>query len=325
MKKDFKKAGYWLAILVFFLGIAALLISSIVNYFAYDEIVVITGQIVSFIAFILLMVICVFAKKDYNYVCTKFADYILGNRRKEAEHQATEAEHLKQIQNMKSAADHEREDAIAAAFEQGRNEGAHAALQSVANRPQQNPQSISQPAPQIQPPVMPQPQPRSAPTYMQPIMPNDEILYNEYGEPVMIRRRVRKTREHYDGDVLYDRYGNPVARRAQNLWEIGGQKIQVSNQPDPPAEIPQTQQSSQAQPMTPPKQAPQSQPTVQPQQTSQVQPTAQPQQDSQPQPIVQPQQAPQVQQSPQTQQALQPQQVFQRQAPADTSEPFRYF
>lgn len=230
MRKDFKRAGYLLTILFFFFGIAALVISSIVNYFAYDEIVVVTGQIVSFVAFIVLMVMCVLAKNDYNYVCTKFADYIIDNRKKEAEHQANEAEHIKQIQNMKSAAEHEREDAVAAALEKGRSEGARAALQSQQNAA---PQPTTA-APQTRQPVMPQPRPM--PTYMQPITPTDEILYNEYGEPVMIRRRVRKNREHYEGDVLYDRFGNPVARRAQNIWEIGGQQIQVANQPEAPAE-----------------------------------------------------------------------------------------
>lgn len=316
MRKDFKKASFLFAIIVFFFGISALVISSVVNYFSYSDVIVILGEFISFVALILLMAICIFAKSDYNYVCTKFADYILDNRKKEAEHQLNEAQHLKQIQTMKSAAAHEREDAVAAALEQGRNEGAHAALQAIGSRPTppQDDRQPSAPAPQPQQPQQPQQsQPRQMPSYMQPIMPNDEILYNEYGEPVMIRRRVRRNREHYSGDVLYDRFGNPVARRTQNIWEIGGQKIQVTNQPEasaepsiPPQTAPQVQAQQQTVVSPPP-------PTAAVQQTQPAHQTA-----SQPS-------APTVQPPTTAQQSEQPLSFSRRTENTENSEPFRYF
>lgn len=238
MRKDFKKAGYFLAVLIFFFGICALVISSIASYFLYSKFVVIIGQSVAFIALIALIVICIFAKNNYNYVCTMFADYIIDNRKKEAKYQENEAEHIKQIENIKSAAKNELDNAVAAALEQGRNEGAHAALQAVGSKkpipPNIDNTSKSSSMPQIEAaqPVMPQPQPRPMPTYAQPVTPNDEILYNQYGEPVMIRRRVRKNPEHYDADMLYDRFGNPVERCAQNIWEISGQHIKLQSSYD---------------------------------------------------------------------------------------------
>ena len=248
MRKDFKRAGYLLAILIFFLGISALVISSVINYFSYSRSVVVIGQFVTLIAFIALLVICILAKNNYNYVCTRFADYIIDSRKKEAEYQENEAEHIKQIKSIKSAAESERKSAVEAALERGRNEGAHAAMQAMGDTPtnsqnlqvnQDNQNRRGSTRSVIA-------KPRPIPAYMQPIAPNDEILYNQYGEPVMIRRRVRKNREHYDGEILYDRLGNPVARRTQSVWEIDGQQIQVSPRCDPPADTdaqPQVQSS----------------------------------------------------------------------------------
>ncbi len=56
---------------------------------------------------------------------------------------------------------------------------------------------------------------------------NEEVLYNEYGEPVMIRRRVRKTPSSPDGEMLYDSQGNPVIRRNQGLWEPMEQRHEI--------------------------------------------------------------------------------------------------
>lgn len=246
MRKDFKKAGYLLTVFVFLLGIGALVVSSVANYFSYNDSVVVIGELISFVALIVLVAMCVFAKSNYNYVCTRFADYIIASREKQTQFQENEAEHIKQIETMRSAAQKERETAVAAALEQGRNEGAHAALDAAGSVPQSaSAQSTSAQGATVQPqqaypaqsirqgqPVMPQPRPMGA--YMQPITPNDEILYNEYGEPVMIRRRVRRTRETAGSELLYDRYGNPVTRNATNPWETGtSQPVASQTSPAP--------------------------------------------------------------------------------------------
>lgn len=205
MKNDFKKAGYFAAVVIFIIGVMALVVSTAANYFAYDDTVVLVGELVSLLALMGLLIICVTSKGNYNRACVKFAEYILSNRKKEAEQKSIEAERLKEIQNMKSAAAQERENAVSAALEQGRSEGAQAAAahfaQQQVNAPSANTyQSVYQP-------------------YAQNIAPNEEVLYNEYGEPVMIRRRVRRQRQQ-SGDVLYDRYGTPILRRAEPVTEI---------------------------------------------------------------------------------------------------------
>ena len=143
MRKDFKRAGYLLTVLIFLLGIGALVISSVANYFSYNDSVVVIGEFISFVALIMLVVMCVLAKSNYNYVCTKFADYIISSRQKETQFQENEAEHLKQIETMRSAAQRERDTAVAAALEQGRNEGAHAALDAVGSAPRRGTKSFT--------------------------------------------------------------------------------------------------------------------------------------------------------------------------------------
>ena len=91
--------------------------------------------------------------------------------------------------------------------------------------PMQQPAPIQQRMPvqqPMQPPVQqrtPAPQ-RNFPAQREPAeRSSEEVLYNEYGEPVMMRRRVRKTPSSPDGEMLYDSNGNPVIRRNQGLWE----------------------------------------------------------------------------------------------------------
>lgn len=222
MRKDFKRAGYFLTTLFFLLGLAALIIGSGLKFFSFDKDVVIIARIVSLIAMLILGFTCFSAKRSYNYVCTKFADYIISSRKKEAEHQEDDAQRVREIQEMRAAAERDRENAVAAALEQGRTEGASAAAASApapSYAPPVNygasvptaPTAPSAPAVSAQRPAYPQP---AASGYMQPITPGDEVLYNEYGEPVMIRRRVRRA-SAAAAEVLYDRYGNPVPRPAQ--------------------------------------------------------------------------------------------------------------
>ena len=58
MRKDFKRAGYLLTVLIFLLGIGALVISSVANYFSYNDSVVVIGEFISFVALIMLVVMC---------------------------------------------------------------------------------------------------------------------------------------------------------------------------------------------------------------------------------------------------------------------------
>ena len=218
MRKDFKKAGYFLTILIFLLGMGALVISTAATFFDYNKTVVMVGQGVSLLALIMLVFTGISAKRSYNYVCTKFADYIIGSRQKEAEQQQDAAQRVKEIQAMKAAAERERKNAVAAALEQGRTEGMQSALQNTA---EYAPAASAAPAEYAaapaaqaspsfaapQPRMMPQPSyaaPQPANGYqVEAIMPNDEVLYNEYGEPVMIRRRVRRRREPYVPNAYY--------------------------------------------------------------------------------------------------------------------------
>lgn len=231
MKKDFKRAGYLLTVLIFLLGIGALVVSAAAHYFSYSDSVVIIGEFVTFVALIVLVMMCIFAKSNYNYVCTRFADYIIESREKESQFQENEAQHLKQIETMRTSAQRERDTAVAAALEQGRREGAVSAPQTAdsneadayaaPSQPVSIPSAaVSQPvAPSATPPVYSAAAPRTAAQrpvggYVMPLTLGDEILYNEYGEPVMIRRRVRRVREAV-GDMYYDRGGNSVARTAE--------------------------------------------------------------------------------------------------------------
>ena len=239
MNNDFKKSSYWLTIIFFLIGIAALVCVSAAKYFQFDELVVTVGQIVSLLAFFVMFINCIYSKSKYNSACIRFADYILTNRKKEAERRAADVERMKEMQNIRAAAEHNREKAVAAALQQGRTEGARAASDMPTERPQlpypqampqppamQQPIPVQQPVP-MQPPVMPPPaqqrtpEPqRNLPVRREPeAQPNEEVLYNEYGEPVMMRRRVRKTPSSPDGEMLYDSNGNPVIRRNQGLWE----------------------------------------------------------------------------------------------------------
>lgn len=205
MKNDFKKAGYFVTVVIFITGVLAIIASTVLSCFAYNDTVVMIGEFVSLFALMGLLIISVTSKSNYNKACVKFAEYILNNRKKEAENKNVEVERLKEIQNMKSAAEQERENAVAAALEQGRSEGAQAVAAHMAQQQAAIPtadayQFLYQP-------------------YVQNIAPNEEVLYNEYGEPVMIRRRVRRRRVQ-SGDVLYDRYGTPVLCRAEPAAEV---------------------------------------------------------------------------------------------------------
>lgn len=190
MNNDFKKAGYFAAFAIFIIGALALVASVAANYFAYDETVVAAGQFVSLLALLGLLIVCVSSKRNYNKACVKFAEYILSNRKKDAERKAKDAERAKEIQNMQAAAVQERESAVAAALEQGRSEGAAQTARAM--------QASGQSA------------------YIQQVSPADEILYNEYGEPVLIRRRVRKQRPVSGEAVLYDKFGKPVAQQIKH-------------------------------------------------------------------------------------------------------------
>ena len=198
---------------------------SVASYFSFDEVVVMMGEMIALIAFLGLLIMCVSAKSTYNQVCTRFAEYIVNNRKKDSGKRTNDAERIKEIQNMKAAAAQEKERAVAAALEQGRSEGAKAALEGQYS-PAQTYQAVS---PAEQPPAA-QPQaaqpqavqPQAVPIYSQPpvMQPStEEMLYNEYGEPVMVRRRVRRAQVPAEGEILYDSMGNPVVRRNQGLWE----------------------------------------------------------------------------------------------------------
>ena len=224
MNKEFKKATYMSVIVIFIMGVIALVAVSVASYFSFDEVVVIMGEIVALLAFLGLLVMCVSAKSTYNEVCTRFADYIVNNRKKEADKRTNDADRIKEIQNMKAAAAQEKERAVAAALEQGRSEGAKAALEGQYTSAQlyQTAQASPQEA-QTAPQMQQQPsQTQVPPVYGQmPVMPSpaEEMLYNEYGEPVMVRRRVRRAQVPAEGEMLYDGMGNPVMRRNQGLWE----------------------------------------------------------------------------------------------------------
>ena len=240
MNNDFKKSSYILTILFFLIGIAALVCVSASKYFQFDELVVTVAQIVSLLAFFVMFINSVYAKSKYNSACIRFADYILTNRRKEAERKTLDAERMKEMQNIREAAEHERVKAVEAALQQKRSEEAQTAARPQT--PYQQPVPMLQTVPMPQPiPMqqrMPMPQPIPAPQSVQQrvpapqpmpqavpvqreadLRPNEEMLYNEYGEPVMMRRRVRKTPSSPDGELLYDSNGNPVIRRNQGLWE----------------------------------------------------------------------------------------------------------
>ena len=96
--------------------------------------------------------------------------------------------------------------------------------------PQRMPVQQSAPAPVQQPAAVQQRKaepPRNIPVQREVEPPNEEMLYNEYGEPVMMRRRVRKTSSSPDGEMLYDSYGNPVIRRNPGLWEPLEQRHEI--------------------------------------------------------------------------------------------------
>ena len=200
MNNDFKKAGYFSAIAIFIIGIAALVISTAASYFAYDAAIILVGQFVSLLSFLGLLIIGVLSKHKYNSACVRFAEYILKIRKKDAERDAFDAQRAKEIQNLQTAAAQERENAVAAALELGRSEGAAKAVQAAQVNP----------IPQFKPRMMPAPV-EPYPSYVQQISPSDEVLYNEYGEPVMIRRRVKKQRTAQNANVPYDRFGTPAS------------------------------------------------------------------------------------------------------------------
>ena len=304
MNNDFKKSSYLLTVILFLIGIVALVGVSAAKFFSFDELVVSVSQIVSLVSFFAIFISCIYSKSKYNTACIRFADYILSVHRKEDERKAADAERVKEIQNIRQAAEHDREKAVAAALQQGRSEGAQSAgampvsqRVPVQSQTQAHPQSQTQaPAPQPQYPVqqpfqagqpypvqqsyqipqrvpqipvvsqgMAAPQnsvmPQQNPMMSQPVQmpaarqtapvsapapqrmpeapagfrerrepsvaPNEEMLYNEYGEPVMIRRRVRKTADSAEGEMLYDGNGNPVVRRTQGLWEPLEQRHEI--------------------------------------------------------------------------------------------------
>ena len=265
MNNDFKKSSYLMTIIFFLIGIAALVGVSAAKYFQFDELVVSVSQIVSLVAFFVMFINCIYTKSKYNTACFRFAEYILTNRRKEAERRTLEAERLEEMQNMRDAAEHDRDKAVAA-LQQTQSEQASrqpvSAQQPVpAHQPvptQMRPgMPAAQPYPMAQPAPVQQRMPvQSAPAPMQPVSveytpapmqqraqepqripaprreepdarPNEEVLYNEYGEPVMMRRRVRKTPTSPDGEMLYDSNGNPVIRRNQGLWEPLEQRHEI--------------------------------------------------------------------------------------------------
>lgn len=227
MNKEFKKAQFMPVIVVFLLGIMALVAVSVASYFSFDEVVVMIGEIVALLAFLGLLIMCVSSKSTYNQVCSRFAEYIVNNRKKDSDKRTNDAERIKEIQNMKAAAAQEKERAVAAALEQGRSEGAKAALEGgyLSAQPYQTaPASVPTQGQAVSPATQPVPQvqPQTVPVYGQgTVMPpaGEEMLYNQYGEPVMVRRRVRRTQVPAEGEMLYDGMGNPVMRRNQGLWE----------------------------------------------------------------------------------------------------------
>lgn len=277
MNNDFKRSSYFITIILFFLGIMALVGVSAAKYFAFDETVVTVSQIICLVSFFALFINCIYAKSKYNSACIKFADYIITNRRKEADRRAADNERMKEMQNIRAAAEHDKEKAVAAALQQGRSEGLQsagtfitpdrnipapvqpknvsvpqqpvAAPQSTPAMPgpsqSQQPAPVQQPMPTPQQPIpVQQPMPMTMPQQSAPVqprtsvprqavpdeqitMPNEEVLFNEYGEPVMIRRRVRKTAFSPDGEMLYDSQGNPVIRRNQGLWEPLEQRHEI--------------------------------------------------------------------------------------------------
>ncbi len=261
MNNDFKRSSYLLTIIFFLIGIAALVGVSAAKYFQFDELVVSVSQIVSLAAFFVMFINNIYSKSKYNTACIRFAEYILTNRRKESERRAADAERMEEMQNIREAAEREREKAVAAALQQGRSEGAQSARAAAAQRQavppmpaqpgmpaaqnfgtpqprmpvQQQPAPVQQPvsAP-VQPRIvapeqqrMPDPQMTVVPKYESVVQPNEEVLYNEYGEPVLMRRRVRKTSSSPDGEILYDSNGNPVIRRNQGLWEPLEQRHEI--------------------------------------------------------------------------------------------------
>ena len=256
MNNDFKKSSYILTILFFLIGIAALVCVSAAKYFQFDELVVTVAQIVSLVAFFVMFINCVYAKSKYNTACLRFADYILTNRRKEAERRAADAERLKEMQSIREASEHDRAREVEAALQQGRNEGRQSAGEMSAAGQQapylptapsfsaQQPVPVQRmpmpvppsapypalyPAPYSAPSQQRQPEPQRTPSFQREpdVRPNEEVLYNEYGEPVMMRRRVRKTPSSPDGELLYDGNGNPVIRRNQGLWEPLEQRHEI--------------------------------------------------------------------------------------------------
>lgn len=256
MNNDFKKSSYILTILFFLIGIAALVCVSAAKYFQFDELVVTVAQVVSLAAFFVMFINCVYAKSKYNTACLRFADYILTNRRKEAERRAADAERLKEMQCIREASEHDRAREVEAALQQGRNEGRQSAGEMsaagqqapylptapsfsaqqpvpVQRMPMPVPPSAPYPAPYPAPYSAPsqqrQPEPQRTPSFQREpdVRPNEEVLYNEYGEPVMMRRRVRKTPSSPDGELLYDGNGNPVIRRNQGLWEPLEQRHEI--------------------------------------------------------------------------------------------------
>ena len=254
MNNDFKKSSYLLTILFFFIGIAALVSISSAKYFSFDDLVVAISQITALAAFFIMFINCIYTKSKYNSACIRFAEYILNNRRKEADRKTADAERAREIENIRAAAERDREKAVEAALQQGRNEGAQAMSRQPMSAMQQPGMSMQQPMPAMYPqPGMPIQQP-GMPAARQPQVQRgnptqapgtEEVLYNEYGEPIMIRRRVRKTADSPDGEMLYDSHGNPVVRRTQGLWEPLEQRheivvkvetapgVSISHTPDP--------------------------------------------------------------------------------------------
>ena len=147
MNNDFKKSSYILTILFFFIGIAALVSVSAAKYFSFDDLVVTISQITALVAFFLMFINCIYTQSRYNSACIRFAEYILNNRRKEADRKTADAERAKEIEKIRAAAERDREKAVAAALQQGRSEGAR----TSETMPRQNPPVMQQPMPVMYP------------------------------------------------------------------------------------------------------------------------------------------------------------------------------
>lgn len=168
MKYNFKKSSYGSNILIGFLCIIVLLLSTAAFYFEPDIIFTFACQALVLLLVIILVISSIISKKKYNYACKTFADYIVNNRKKEEGRTQKDVELAEQIKNLQESSVKGREDAIAEAFARGKNEGISQATQMI--------QEFNSFTPQV-------PENLSS---------DEEALYNEAGEVVLIRRKVKK-------------------------------------------------------------------------------------------------------------------------------------